>query len=92
MEGPILEQVGGRRRQQRKIRRYVKEGLAERDEKLEGLSSSAARSVGSDRFQAEMQKKCQERVRESSKPENAAFWRAGWRATIEEVQEGVAKH
>jgi hypothetical protein len=92
VDGPILEHVGGRRRQQReRYPQYVEDGLAERDEELERLLSSAARSVGSERFQAEMQKKCRERVRERSKPEDADFRRAGRRATIEEVQEGVAK-
>ncbi|MFN8008243.1 MAG: transposase [Terriglobia bacterium] len=91
-EDAILEQVGGRGRQQRdRYREYVEEGLVERDEELEGLLSRESGSVGSERFQAEMEQKRQERVRESRKPEDAAFRRPGRWVTIEQVQEAVAR-
>jgi REP element-mobilizing transposase RayT len=89
-EGPILEQVGGRGRQQReRYRQYVEAGLAEREEELEELLSQATRSLGSDRFQAEMEQKQQQRVRECGKPEDAAFRRPGRRATVAQVQAAV---
>jgi REP element-mobilizing transposase RayT len=91
-ERPILEQVGGRGRQQReRYRQYVEAGLAERDEELELLLSQATGSVGSERFQAEMEQKQQQRVRECRKPEDAAFRRPGRRATIEQVQAVVGE-
>jgi REP element-mobilizing transposase RayT len=90
-EGPILEQVAGRGRQPReRYRAYVEQGLAERDEELEQLLSSAVGSVGSERFQAEAEQKRQDRLRQSSQPEDAAFRRPGGRATVEQVQQGVA--
>jgi hypothetical protein len=91
-ERPILEQVGGRgRRQRERYRQYVEAGLAERDEELEVLLSHATRSVGSERFQAEIEQKQQQRVRECVLPEDAAFRRAGGRVTIEQVQAVVAE-
>jgi hypothetical protein len=90
-ERPILEQVGGRGRQQReRYRQYVEAGLAERDEELDVLLSQATGSVGSERFQAEMEQKQQQRVRECGKPEDAAFRRPGRRATVAQVQAAVA--
>jgi len=91
-QGPILEQVGGRGRQQReRYRQYVEAGLAERDEELEVLLSHATRSVGSERFQAEIEQKHQERVRQSGKPEDAAFRQLGRRATVKQVEAVVSK-
>jgi hypothetical protein len=62
----------------------------ERDEELEELLSRAAGSVGSERIQAEIEQKHQERVRQSGKPEGAVFRRPGRRATVEQVQAVVA--
>jgi putative transposase len=91
-ERPILEQVGGRGRQQReRYRQYVEAGLAERDEELELLLSEATRSVGSERFQAEIEGKHQQRVQQSVKREDAAFRRPGRRATVEQVRAVVGK-
>jgi REP element-mobilizing transposase RayT len=89
---PILEQVGGRGRQQRdRYRQYVEAGLMERDEELEELLSRASLSVGSEQFQAEIEQKHQERVRQSGTREDAAFRRPGRRATVEQVRAVVAK-
>jgi hypothetical protein len=91
-ERPVLEQVGGRSRQQReRYRQYVEAGLAERDEELELLLSQATRSVGSERFQAEIEGKHQERVKRSGQPEDVAFRRPGRRATIEQVRAVVGR-
>jgi hypothetical protein len=65
--------------------------LAERDEELELLLSQATRSVGSERFQAEIEGKHQERVKRSGKPEDVAFRRPGRRATIEQVRAVVGR-
>ena len=91
-ERPILEQVGGRGRQQReRYRQYVEAGLAERDEELELLLGQATRSVGSERFQAEIEGKHQERVKRSGKPEDVAFRRPGRHATVEQVRAMVER-
>ena len=91
-EGPILEQVGGRSRQQRqRYGQYVEAGLAERDEELEELLRGGTGGVGSERFQAEMDRKYQERVRQIGKREDAAFRRPGRRVTAAEVQGVVAE-
>jgi REP element-mobilizing transposase RayT len=90
-EKPILEQVGGRGRQQERYRQYVEAGLAERDEELELLLSQATRSVGSERFQAEIEGKHPERVKSSGKPEDVAFRRPGRRATVEQVRAVVER-
>jgi hypothetical protein len=92
VERPILEQVGGRARQQReRYRQYVEQGLAERDEELEELLGSAFGSVGSARFQAEVEQKRHERVRQSGTLEDAAFRRPGGWATTEQVQQAVVE-
>lgn len=91
-EGPILEQVGGRGRQRReRYWQYVEQGLAERDEELEELLNSAFGSVGSARFQAEVEQKRLELVRQSGRPEDAAFRRPGRWATVEQVHQAVAE-
>ena len=91
-ERPILEQVGGRGRQQReRYAEYVEAGLVERDEELETLLTRATGSVGSERFQAEMEQKQQERLKQIGRQEDAAFRRLGRRATVDQVQAVVAK-
>jgi hypothetical protein len=91
-ERPILEQVGGRGRHQReRYAQYVEAGLAERDEELEVLLSRATRSVGSDRFQAEIDQKHEARVKQSGKREDAAFRRPRRRVAVTQVQAVVAE-
>jgi REP element-mobilizing transposase RayT len=91
-QGPIMEQVGGRGRQQReKYRQYVEAGLAERDKELKELLSRATGSLGSERFRAEIDQRHQERVRQGGRAEDAAFRRLGRRATVEQVRAVVAK-
>lgn len=91
-ERPILEQAGGRGRQQReRYAQYVEAGLVEGDEELEVLLSSVSGSVGSEQFQAEMGQKHQERVKQSGKREDVAFRRPGRRATAAQVGRVVAE-
>jgi len=91
-EHPILEQVGGRGRQQRqRYGRYVEAGLAERDEELEMLLGRATRSVGSERFQAEIERKHEARVKQSGRREDAAFRRPGRRTEVGQVQAAVTE-
>ena len=90
-EGPILEQVGGRGRHRRqRYGRYVEAGLVERDEELEELLRAGTAGVGSERFQAEMDRKYEERVRGIGKREDAAFRRPGRRVAAAEVEGVVA--
>jgi REP-associated tyrosine transposase len=91
-ERPILEQVGGRGRQQRqRYAQYVEAGLAERDEAMEVLLGGATRSVGSERFQAEIEQRHETRVKQSGRREDAAFRRPGRRAEVGRVQGVVAE-
>lgn len=91
-ERPILEQVGGRGREQReRYRQYVETGLAEGDEEFVAIKQTALHSIGSERFQADVKQRHEELLQQSRRREDASFRRPSGLARAEVVIEVVSQ-
>ena len=91
--GPLLGMMAGRGEgaKQRRFRTYVEEGLAGRDEELEGQAKSKGLGIGSEEFIEGLRERYERLPDQRVKREDVSFRRVRGRVSPEKILRAVAK-